>query len=181
MTNIRIIRLQHEVVPGSFDCGVTSINNQIENSYYPSMLQYQYSFEILGNDIPIGFYVCSFRKIPIDAGPKDIAEYSVDTIKAYYSLDITYFAIARQYQNYGIGSMVLDMLIKQTMQNCSIYPIRLITLDALKEKVEWYKKRGFRLFKENDVLDTNTSTVTMYVDCLLSENRRQLDEYTNRQ
>ncbi len=117
-----------------------------------------------------------FRRIGLSESPGDIGDYISDLSEYCYALHIRYIAISEQYQRIGIGSNALGLLILQVQELCKTWPVRLITLDALKEKVEWYKSKGFVMFNEDDISNSKKD-VAMYLDCLVDTEK--LERYTS--
>lgn len=148
----------------------------IRESYYPTLLQHMYAYEIIVNDIIVGYYMIEFRRIYLaESGLEEkIGEYISDLADTCYALNLRYIAVGSEYQHRGIGSLMLKLIIKQTNELCKNWPIRLITLDALPEKVEWYKSNGFLPFRKNCEKNAK-GEVPMFFDCLLDE--KLLEEY----
>ena len=152
----------------SFDCGNSSINSLVYESYYPTILQHAYAFEVRIDERIMGYFMCRFSTIEIETCPEEIADYMSDNFKSCASLHIEYIAIDKLYQGYGIGRSVMNHIIQWSKRLCKMYPVRLITLDALKEKYGWYQDLGFLAFDENDI-DDSSPTIRMYIDCLLEK------------
>lgn len=152
----------------SFDCGNSSINSLVYESYYPTILQHAYAFEVRVDERITGYFMCRFSTIEIEACPDEISNYMSENFKKCASVHVEYIAIDKFYQGYGIGKSVIYHIIQWSRNLCRVYPIRLITLDALKEKYEWYQNLGFLAFDENDMADSSP-TIRMYIDCLLEK------------
>lgn len=174
---IRTRKLQDDLENSAFDCGIDGVNDMVRRSYYPTLLQHLYAFEILADDQPVGYYMVGFQRLQLTDCPDDIGDYISDTSDYCYTLHIRYIAIAKKYQKLGIGTIVLKLLISSVFSLCVSWPIRLITLDALKEKVNWYKSLGFIAFNEKDICKENAK-IRMYMDCLIDRNK--LDQYHER-
>ena len=78
----------------------------------------------------------------------------------------------------GIGSAILHSVITQARELAKDWPIRLFVLDALREKVSWYRDRGFDALIRTD-LDKKTETVGMYLDLSSKEELDALGAYTD--
>ncbi len=48
-------RVTKNVSEETFDCGVESINDYVRNSYYPSIAQHAYAYNISGNGKSLGY------------------------------------------------------------------------------------------------------------------------------
>lgn len=165
MATMEIAKIKGERI-GEFDCGNMSINTLVEKSYYPTILQHAYGYDVCYNGKVIGVYMLKFVKILLDTCPDEISEFQSDLCKDCFSVHITYIAVGKEYQKKGLGTIILKYIIKSVMDLCEKWPIRLITLDALKEKYDWYKSLGFCPLNERD-MDNDEATIKMYMDCLL--------------
>lgn len=167
MVRIETRKLRSDPCDSTFDCGVAGINSMVKRSYYPTILQHLYCFEILVDGLLVGYYMYGFRKMKLENCPEEIGDYISDmSDDSCYTLHIKYIAVAKKYQKKGIGSNILYLLLRQIKEMCKIWPVRLVTLDALQERVEWYEKNGFRAFNELDIQE-GKKDVPMYMDCLL--------------
>ena len=116
-----------------------------------------------------------FRTIGIDAAPEKISEYTSSLVKYCSAVHISYIAVDKKYQNHKIGTYILKTIVVKVLEMCQHFPITIITLDALKEKYEWYKKRGFTAFNESD-LSAPGVTIPMYVSCIIDQ--EAVDNYS---
>lgn len=169
--------LQEDVPPGAFDCGNASINDWVTKSYYVTLLQHGYAYQIVGNDKILGYYMIVLRDIELNECPESISEFFEETLcNKIPSVCIKYIAIDKKYQGNKIGTTVLKSLIKKIREFADLFPIRVITLDALPELVEWYKQVGFREMPYNPPQQEGY-TVYMYLDCI--KNPEKLEKYVN--
>ena len=166
MAKIEISKMKKEIPPMTIDCGNASINTLIAKSYYPTILQHAYGYTICFDGKIIGAYMLKFVKIDLTDCPEEISDYVSDMCADCFSLHIKYIAVDKKYQRRGIGKYVLQYIVMGVRELCKNWPIRLITLDALKDKYSWYNSLGFLPFNEKDLDDENT-TIKMYLDCLI--------------
>ena len=133
----------------NFDCGNSAINEYVENSYFATLLQQCYAYEIEYKSLVVGYYMITFRDVAFYDCISEISDYQIDDFGEFLpSLYINYLAIGTKYQKNKIGT---DFL-----------PIRFITLNAVPEKVDWYKKIGFKEMGKNiDAVNTY-----MYIDLI---------------
>jgi hypothetical protein len=68
----------------------------------------------------------------------------------------------------------LPSIIKSIKDYALSFPVRLITIDARKDLVGWYKRMGFIEFPYNPKWQEGYTT-KMYMDCLIRQ--KELEEY----
>ncbi len=125
-----------------------------------------YAYCIMSNHIILGYYQILFREIELDDFPDEISEYNADIKEdKISSVHIRYLAIEKKYQNKKIGTNTLQVIIKDIEQFAENWPIRVITIDARNDLVEWYEKQGFKRMRKNTV-GQDISTESMYFDCM---------------
>jgi len=168
MGKIVIQKLKYDVQSGSFDCGNESINRLIQESYFPTLLQYSYAYEVSVSGQVVGYYMIKVKSVKLEKAPSEIREYESSIVHDCCALHISYVAVDKKYQNKKIGTYILKCIVAQTLNICQKFPITIITLDALKDRYDWYKKRGFVAFDENE-LETMETTIPMYVNCILDK------------
>jgi len=178
MANLQFHLINEDVETTSFDCGIESINDYIKNSYYPLITQQAYAYCIMYDNIVLGYYQIFYKELKIDCFPEDISGWfdynlSVDTISAVH---IRYIAIDKKYQRRKIGNTILDIIIKNVEDLSIEWPIRVITIDARNELVEWYKRKGFKIMIQNTP-GQDGFNVAMYYDCM--RHGEELEKYCN--
>lgn len=166
---IRPIGIDSETV--RFDCGNPSIEDRIKHTYYASLLQEGYGYEIVANQQLIGYYMITFTMLNGDRIPVEDQQYSSGVYQClrYAAVEITYLAIDKRYQGKNIGTTVLKAIIKDVRSWCHRLPIRFIMIDALKEKEKWYADRGFFTVNGDSPDAGNCATVKMLIDCLCNQ------------
>lgn len=71
---------------------------------------------------------------------------------------------------------MLGIIINSILRLAEKFPVRLITIDALKEYYDWYKRKGFLPFDKADI-DDGKPIIRMYLDCLSIENKERIKKY----
>lgn len=89
-------------------------------------------------------------------------------------MEIKYLAIDQKFQRKKIGTAVLPIIIKSIKDYTLLFPIRLITIDARDDLIEWYKSFGFVEFPQNQEWQEGYTT-KMYIDCMIRS--KELEEY----
>lgn len=169
MAELYFTKLQSESETVGFDCGNCSINELVAKSYYPTILQHAFAYRVSSETKTLGYYMLEFENISLEMCPEYVSEY-VSSIQSYCTaVHVRYIAIAKEYQGLHIGSAVLQYIAGCVMKLCSKWSIRLITLDALKDKYQWYRQRGVMAFDEHE-LANSSETIRMYRECILDRN-----------
>lgn len=169
--------LQEDIKKGTFDCGESKINDYVFDSFYATLLQYGYAYQIIYNDdIVVGYYMITFNHVLIEDCPEAISEYTLDLSKFLYCVEIKYLAIDKKYQKNQIGTYALLTIVKDIKEYAVHLPIRLIMIDARNDLVNWYKKIGFTEFPQNPEWQEGVTT-KMYIDCLIHQ--KELDKYVS--
>lgn len=174
MGKIFIEKLDRDVSEKEFDCGNSSINKQVQESFFPTLLQHAYAYRVSVSDRIVGYYMIKLRTIDLEKAPLEIGEFRCSLIDECNAVHIKYIAIDKNFQNKKIGTYVLKTIVMQVLNMCQIFPITLITLDALPDKYDWYKARGFIAFDEKE-LQKSQATIPMYVSCIL--NKEAVNDY----
>ncbi len=179
MGTLQFKRVTQEVEKLPFDCGVASINEYVKNSYYPTIVQHAYAYSIISKEKILGYYQVMFREIELGDFPEDISDYNPgvkeDKISAVH---IRYIAVDKNFHGHKIGTGTLQTIIKDVEELADVWPIRVITIDARLDLVEWYERQGFIKMKNNTV-GQDIATVAMYFDCM--KYSKELEEYLESQ
>lgn len=173
MSKIKCPLMDKEVT--GFKCANPSIEQQIRDSYFITLLKQAYGHQIMIDDKVIGYYMLYFKEIQLDEINKIMdEEYESNMADYYMAMHIRYLAIDERLQHNGIGTRVLQGIIAEILKLSKIYPIRIITIDALSEYHEWYKTIGFKDFpgKEFDGI-----TYPMFMDCMSKDEIEKLEEF----
>lgn len=168
--------LEEAVCDDSFNCGNHSIERKISESYWLTILQHAYAYKISTDGIILGYYMILFRKIALAHCPDNISEYYSGMMDYCISVHLDYLAVDKRYQHKKIGTNTMKIIINSVLRLAKRFPVRLITIDALKEYYSWYQAIGYSAFNENDMDDGNT-TIKMYMDCLSCENKERINKY----
>jgi len=178
MGKLAVRKLCYDVQEGTFDCGNGSINRCIYESYYPTLLQHAYAFQVLVDDIIVGYYMIGFERYLFDddALPEEVNDYRSTIVNTVPAIYVKYIAIQKEFQNRKIGSSLLKYIVDRVFVLCKDFPVSIITLDALKEKYQWYKKNGFLPIDENAMRDQEP-TIKMYMKCILATD--DVNDYIN--
>lgn len=172
-----------------FDCGNPSINRMIDQTYYSCLLRearaYCVYFKVDDDQekkqdddrgILVGTYSVSIGKLGLEDAVSQLADYYSREPPACAIVHLDYIAVNSEIQRKGIGTTILAYIVLQARALYREWPVRLLVLDALREKVEWYQERGFAFVYQEDP-DPHSTTVKMYLDLMPEEDFQCLSEY----
>ena len=160
----------------NFTCGNPSIDKKVRDSYFLTLIHRCYAYEVTTESgIVIAYYQIQFKRFPIMSFPEPIDEYSLDNYEDLYAFHIEYLAVRKEYQRRKIGSKVLQNILGKIQSSHKDCPFRLVTINALEEKVPWYETSfGFKkVGRDGD----DPETELMIIDLIPPENLKLLAEY----
>lgn len=150
----------------SFDCGNASINDLVYASPFLTLLKFAVSYEIINDGSIVGYYMIDFKELRLDDCPESVREYNDGNTESCAVARIRYIAIKKEKQGLGFGTYTLKAIVAAILEMSKELPIRLIVLDALKERCSWYEERGFFYYNEKEKETSSSATVRMYMDCI---------------
>lgn len=162
--------LQCDVKQDDFDCGVESINKYVYESYWATLLQHGYAYQIEYDSRIIGYYMITINHMMLEDCDEKISEYSSGLSNYIYTVEIKYLAIRKNLQGKKIGTAVLKSIIKSIKDYLYYIPFRLITIDARDDYIRWYESLGFIKCPVNSA-GQDGYTTKMYLDCILNEEK----------
>ena len=155
----------------SFDCGNASINTLVEKSYLQQLTKQAKTFQVSVCGHRVGFYSISIATVNAEYAPPALANYYEDEPR-FCAVVLHFIAIEKRLQKLGLGTKLLGLIAEQVRELSSNWPVRILYLDALSDKIDWYKANGFQLFAEHQ--NRAESTVPMYLDLLSAAEERAL-------
>ena len=158
-----------------FDCGNASINQLVSRSLYPTLLKQTRTYKISMKGHCVGFCSVSIMGISLEGSDAPIAE-SFEGTPTFAAVKLDYVAVDKRVQNYGIGTIALDYVVDEARELCKVWPVRILVLDALRDKLNWYTDRGFQAINSSD-LASSTPTVRLYIDLISLEDAEKIVEY----
>ena len=75
----------------NFDCGNSAINEYVENSYFATLLQQCYAYEIEYKSLVVGYYMITFRDVAFYDCISEISDYQIVNGRIrvpFYSLQV---------------------------------------------------------------------------------------------
>lgn len=167
--------LESESELSDFDCGNSSINRLVSESFFPHILKQCRTYKISMEKQRVGFCSVSILGISLDESDASMADYYSNT-PSYGAVKLDYIAVDSRVQKYGIGTTALEYVKKQAKQMYDTCPVRLLVLDALRDRIKWYTKNGFEAINSAD-LQGDSETVRMYIDLMPDEDKQFIDDY----
>ena len=168
--------IDNEVVLKDFDCGNTSVNAMIAASYYPNLLKQSCTYMVNANNRLIGFYRLSIIALTLDdESAGGIGSYYWQT-PSFSAVCLDYIAVDKRIQRKGLGTKILSLVKEQATKLSNAWPVRLLVLEALSAKYEWYRERGFAPI-DVEKLSKNDETIHLYIDLLSPVEHSLLNEY----
>ena len=167
--------LENEPDYADFTCGVPKIDVMVKSSYFRHILRQTRAYRIVAAGKNVGYYELSISRLELSDTSIEYADCG-DGELTYAVVVIRYLAVDKRVQNIGIGSVVLNRIINQIVKLGMEWPIRAVVFDAIDERVEWYKNRGFMPTKEESHSKKLGST-EMYFDIMPSKEKQRISEY----
>lgn len=100
MGTLEFRRVTKDVENREFDCGISSINEYVKDSYFPSIAQHAYAYNIVYKNLSIGYIQFLFRDVELDCFPDEISDIDPGVKKNTLSaLHIRFLAIDMPYQD----------------------------------------------------------------------------------
>ena len=160
-----------------FDCGNSSVNALVAKSFLAHAVKQQLTYKILYQNIVVGFWTVSMRGVTLDNSDAKVAECYEDPPE-FGAVKLNYIAVSKEVQGCGIGSSALWYIIKKAQELYQQWPVRMLILDAIRDKMEWYQKFGFEAICQEDI-SSDSATVQMYLDLMPDREKGELDAYTS--
>lgn len=161
---IRLVNLKTKIITlndfetiQQFQCGNTSIERFLKQEAYYLTIVKECSTTLVFDDAElIGFFSLRKATLQIDEDGKLID---------FPCLDIARIATSISKQSNGYGSAILQKIyqIAHTVNE------RFLTLEALIERYEWYKGRGFNPLIEDETINSNEEGLIFMVADLYDE------------
>ena len=155
MSELRLAVMNKDDFPDDLSCGVPSIDNLIKDAFAKTLFKQAKAYNIVLDDIIVGS--CMIRFVSIED-----EEYYV-TDHTYTAIELVYIAIDKRIQRKGIGTKVLNILIRNAKNIADSLPVRFLLLNAFKNREEWYISKGFREYPRIKD-DRYPGTIPMRID-----------------
>lgn len=161
---VRLIQQKDHQSLKKFKCGNASLERYLQqDAYYDTIDSVSSTNLVFFENILVGYFTLKHMPLSLNVFPSDL--------EFPYCLDIARIAVDEKFQKQGIGSKMLNIirtLAKTTNE-------RFLTLDALIEKHDWYLRRGFDSFIEDEVRRSNVDGIVYMVQDLYDQ--ESMDAY----
>ena len=170
MSIFSIELLDNEPDLQNFTCGVPSVDKMVKKSYFQHILLKTRVYKITFSEYTVGYFQISFRNVDMAGSDILFADDgdSEDETRRYGVLHVDFLAVQEELQHKGLGTATLTYILNESRELRKKWPIRLVLIDALYDKAEWYQKHGFGYVKENQK-DSDYGTVEMYFELMTEE------------
>lgn len=165
MSELRLAVMNEDNYPDGISCGVASIDNLIKDAFAKTLFKQAKAYNIVLDNIIVGS--CMVRFTSIEDEEYYVADYT------YTAIELVYIAIDKRIQRNGVGTKVLKILIEKAKNIADNFPIRFFTLNAFKNRKEWYVSNGFREYPRIED-ERYPDTIPMRIDFI---NRDLAEKY----
>lgn len=151
---IEEITIRHDV--SKFKCSNTSINTYLKSdAYYENIMKFANTKIVTFNGKIAAYYTLQFDNIEIRE----------DEFEATYpTIHLKYLAVDETFEQMGIGTTLIEHITIECEKISKVIGCRCLLIHALKDKVEWYRDRGFQYIDEEHNMDIYDTTVPMFID-----------------
>jgi len=157
-------------------CGNDSIDTLVKNSFASQVCRQRDTYKVVYEDQTLGFFSWYLASVSLEESDEEISEF-YDEKPQFGVLYIKFIAVDSDVQNNGIGTTILGYIVKEARNLEKKWPVRLIIFDALRERIPWYEKRGFRVLLKTE-LESQSETVKMYLDLMTEDEHKVLKAYS---
>lgn len=159
--SLKIEMIKRETEQVSFDCGVPRIQELMRDAFYATLLGQGHAYNVFWDNTQVAQFQISIGYI-VDE------DYSTSQgSNIFPCIRINYIAVAKEHQNKGIGTCVLNYAVRLVRTASKTIPIRYIVLEAFCDKVPWYRERGFVEFSDEKADPaSNGYTIAMFMDLI---------------
>lgn len=175
MSKVTTALLDHEPDMKSFSCGEVSIDQMIGEAYLNHLIRKSMTFQIMFRGISIGYYQLTIENIYLGESNLEFADCGTGENKYGY-LSINFLAIRKEIQRQGIGTSVLRHILSEAIELSKKWPIRLVYIEALQDKVEWYKSIGFENLYDGEPAD-KFGLVPMFYELMTPGDKEAFEDY----
>lgn len=167
MGSIFITKITSKEELAGHSCGVDCVDGMIASSFFPNIYRQQDTYKIVYKNRIVGFYAIKIKAINCWDSEAEFAEY-FDGEPSFGVVYVKYLGIDAEFQGCGLGKCALGYIVSTAYEEAKTLPIRLIVFNALRDKVPYYKNRGFMVLKEKEY-QGNSDTVEMFFDLMPDE------------
>jgi len=152
---LELVNISEEDKYDTLNCGVPVINNYLVNgdAYYEHIMKLTNTKLIkIGGSI-VGYFTMQFKIIVM-----------AEDDKRYPCIYLKYLCTDKEFQKKGIGTKTLDFIVLNSKNLSDFVGCRCLLIDAITDKIEWYRTRGFDFLEDDDNIDLQNPTVEMFID-----------------
>lgn len=168
-----LIKLTKDTIIKPFDCGDDDLNDFLINKakkYYSEHLAT--TFIIEDANITVAYYSILNDSLRIENEKfasktkfkrflKNLVSHSKRHLKYYPAVKIGRLAVNKDVQNTGLGKIIINNIIKYSIEINEKCACKLITVDAYSKSLAFYEKSGFEYLTE---MDKDNTERQMFLD-----------------
>lgn len=148
---------EHEFL--AFSCGDSNIDNYIKKEAYADQCRAISSTTVVKYEGKIvGVFTTRCTQIEIQNEEKVSSGIYYD--RYWPAIEVTYFAIDKNYQNQGFGMKMLKHLILRVVITTQWLGVKYIFLWSVPNAIAFYEKLGF---EKTDILEKSTNTAMRFL------------------
>lgn len=171
LDEVTIVRLSQEQVLGDFDCGNNDLNEFLlydSKEYQKGLIAVTYMvkyYEEIAAYFSLSNDKLSVRESNKSSWRKIKKQFRYSKHREDYpAVKIGRLAVSRKYQDYDIGTKIVDF-VKYTFIDNNRTGCAFITVDALRNSVNFYLKNKFKFLLPNTI-EPESKTVPLYYNLL---------------
>lgn len=169
------VAVENEAELQNFDCGISTVNDLVAASFYPHICKQRKVYKILVREAKVGFLSVSVSSISLAHSDAPVADNYEDS-PSFGAVKLDYIAVDQKVQKQRIGTTALKYIIQEARELYKFWPVRLLILDAIRERIDWYRALGFEAVSQTE-LKSDSPTVQMYIDLMPESEKKNLDTY----
>lgn len=155
--NLEIIDITSENEFENFKCENSSLNNYLEReAYFEHIMKFTNTKLVKIKNEIVAYFSMQFKQITIIEELDDIINYPAIYLKC--------IAVDEKHERIGIGTSLIEYITMQSREISLFIGCRCLIIDALRDKVEWYKDRGFQFLDSEENINQYNVTVPMFID-----------------
>ena len=158
---IAILSSDHDELIEDFDCGDEDLNAFLrEDALIQQEQELSRTTLFTKKGELVGFCTLLTDKLVLSKEIRKTLEPEYIPYKDIPALKLGRFALQKKYQQQGVGTLMIKYALGKALNVSEEVGCRVMTVDAYKQRLEWYMKRGFEL--NEDPFETEDTVSLRY-------------------